>query len=361
MLKVVVGMSGGIDSTIAALKLKEQGCHVVGVYLRLWRNEDLESEEAGFVRHINRLKQAAQQIDVDFCVVDARESFRDRVVEYFVKGYTRGVTPNPCFFCNRHLKWTELLRVADEIGADFSASGHYASVVLDPGGVAHLHRGVDPKKDQSYVLAGLTQDQLRRIMLPLGAFTKDEVRKIAAEHQLIIAGSDESQDICFLPAGGYDDFIRSRKPSVVREGDIIDIETGNVVGRHAGLAFYTIGQRKGLGVYAKEPRYVLDKNVAKNQLVIGQAEALGRTNMAVREVNWIHQEPSFPLSAEIEVRYHSRAFPGILVPLDTERLNVQFSQPVRDVTPGQAAVFFKGTEVLGSGIIEPFETLGGSE
>ena len=350
--KVVVGMSGGVDSTVTALLLQKAGYEVHGIFLRLWKYANADVDEDSFAQQYQNLMIVAEQIGIEFQVVDARNRFRESVVQYFLDGYQAGLTPNPCYFCNRNLKWQVLLEEAGRLGAEAVASGHYSLVKTDAEGIAHLYRGLDPLKDQSYVLSSLRQDQLQRIVFPLGQYTKDQVREIANENGLKIPNSGESQDICFLPQGEYGEFIKGELPAIENPGDIIDAVTGQVIGQHRGLAFYTIGQRKGLGIYAPTPTYVVDKLVDKNQLVVGPIHALGRSSMLVSDMNWISgfaPTQAF-FSCDIEIRYHSRPYRGS-VNLFDEMATVEFDQPLRDITPGQAAVFYIDNEVLGSGMI----------
>lgn len=360
--KVVVGMSGGVDSTVTALLLQKTGYEVHGIFLRLWKHANADADDDSFTTQYQNLMTVAEQIGIQFQVIDARKRFRESVVQYFLNGYQAGLTPNPCYFCNRNLKWQVLLEEAERLGAQAVASGHYAQIETDEKGTAHLFRGLDPLKDQSYVLSSLRQDQLRRILFPLGQYTKTQVREIAKESGLKIPNSGESQDICFLPQGEYGEFIRGELPAIENPGEIIDAGTGQVIGQHRGLAFYTIGQRKGLGIYAPTPTYVVDKLVDKNQLIVGPIHALGRSSMVVSDINWISgfapEQTSF--SCDIEIRYHSHPYRGNVTLSDTAA-TVEFDHSLRDITPGQAAVFYIGNEVLGSGMIKTAYGDGGKE
>lgn len=347
MKKIVVGMSGGVDSTVAVYLLQQAGYEVHGVMLRMWKagGEVLEVD-----KHQEKLaEEAARQMGISFKVLDVRKQFREIVVEYFIRSYESGITPNPCFFCNRRLKFDALIKYADSQGIQWVSSGHYAQISTMDSAI-HLLRGKDPKKDQSYMLASLRQEQLSRLVLPLGKLTKEEVRKIAAEQGFKAGESKESQDVCFLPKGDYAAFLREQRANVNHKGEIVNRD-GVVVGEHKGLAFYTIGQRKGLGIYAPTPTYVLEKNIKENRLIVGGKDELGRSVMVVEDVYW-HQKPErFPFSCEVEIRYHSKPAIGNVSATESGKVFVEFTTPLRDITPGQAAVFYNGNEVIGSGII----------
>lgn len=347
MKQVVVGMSGGVDSTVAAFRLKDSGYEVHGVMLRLWKAGDAftHSQE----EHESSAMEAARQLGIRFEILDVRQQFRDRVVAYFIRGYEQGITPNPCFFCNRMLKFDFLQQYADQHQLDWISSGHYARVERSNGEV-HLYRGVDPKKDQSYMLSSLRIEQLSRLVLPLGTMTKTEVRQIAQEQGFQAAASKESQDVCFLPVGDYRAFLEQQNADINHPGEIVNRD-GQVIGQHHGLAFYTIGQRKGLGIYAPEPTYVLEKDLEQNRLIVGKRKELGKRSMLVEGVYW-HQKPeSNPFTCSVEIRYHSRPAEGLVTFLAHDNVQVDFAKPLRDITPGQAAVFYNGDEVIGSGMI----------
>lgn len=347
MERVVVGMSGGVDSTVAVHLLKQSGYAVQGIMLRLWKDGGKITEAE---LHQEKLAlDSAIQMDIPFEVLDVRSAFRNSVVEYFIRSYEKGITPNPCFYCNRMLKFEALLKYADSHKTHWVSSGHYARTIHD-GDNVRLLRGLDPQKDQSYMLSSLRKEQLERLVLPLGDLTKQQVRDIAAEMNFKAGESKESQDVCFLPQGDYAAFLLSQDVNVNRPGEMVN-RLGDVIGQHKGLAFYTIGQRKGLGIYAPEPTYVLEKDLKYNRLIVGGKDELGCSSMLVNEVYWHQQRETDQFECLVEIRYHSRPAKGMVTRLERDRVQVDFPTPLRDITPGQAAVFYIGDEVVGSGII----------
>ncbi len=353
MSKVVVAMSGGVDSSVAAALLLEQGHEVMGMMLRLWSEPGKEdSNRCCTPDSMAMARRVAAKLDIPFYVVDAKEAFRQTVVQYFMDGYAAGLTPNPCLVCNRQIRWTFLLDRALALGADFLASGHYARVVSDAHGKVRLLRAVDLDKDQSYVLHVLTQEKLRRALFPLGAYRKAEVRLKAEALGLPVYKRPDSQDLCFLAGGDYRAFLQRHAPDISRPGDIVN-RKGETLGRHSGLANYTIGQRKGLGVRSPVPLYVLGKDAATNTLIVGEAHELGVDRLLAGEVNWIAgQAPPGAFRAWVKIRYTAQAAPAQVRSLEGgQRVEVQFDAPQRDITPGQAAVFYVDDEVLGGGTI----------
>lgn len=352
MTKVVVAMSGGVDSSVAAALLKQQGYDVIGMMLRLWSEPGKEdSNRCCTPDSMAQARRVAAKLDIPFYVVDAKNVFRETVVQYFLDGYARGETPNPCLLCNRQIRWTFLLDRALALGADCMATGHYARTVKEENGTIKLLRAVDENKDQSYVLHVLTQEQLQRALFPVGEYPKSEIRRIAETFGLPTASRADSQDLCFLAGDDYRNFLARHAPHLNQPGEIVTTD-GKVLGQHKGLANYTIGQRKGLGVAYPVPLYVVAKYASRNLLVVGTQEQLGFTELIAREVNWLSGEaPSAPFRADVKIRYTARAVPANVIPLDGGRAKVQFEAPARDVTAGQAAVFYVGEEVLGGGII----------
>lgn len=350
--KVGVAMSGGVDSSVAAALLAEQGYKVFGMMLRLWTEPGSEAANRCCTPDaMARARQIAGQLGIPFYVVDAKDVFRDTVVEYFLEGYTQGVTPNPCLVCNRHIRWEFLLNRATALGADFMATGHYARIRREPGQPVRLLRGVDAGKDQSYVLSVLNQAQLAKAVFPIGEMTKPEVRETAARFGLPAASVADSQDLCFLAGTDYRSFLERQAPETHAPGPIVDPQ-GEKLGRHEGLALYTIGQRKGLGIAAAEPLYVLRKETASNTLVVGPAESLGSAELQTVNANWVMGTPEEePFRAEVKIRYTARFQPGTVTPGGDGEFKVQFDQPLRDITPGQAAVAYRGEEAVVCGII----------
>jgi tRNA-specific 2-thiouridylase len=341
-----------VDSSVAAALLLGQGYQISGVMLKLWSEpgacegrENLcctaEAEE--------RARELALQLDFPFYVVDGRERFRHKVVEIFIAEYAAARTPNPCIPCNRDVRFPLLLEWAREYGADLLATGHYARVRQM--GTYQLLRGVDDDKDQSYVLHALSQAHLAHTVFPLGKLAKEDVRAIARNRNLPAAEQPESQDICFLADGDYRRFLTERAPETVHPGPIVDRE-GNVLGEHSGLTNYTIGQRKGIGVAAPEPLYVLTLDAPNNALVVGPADELGRRVCMVERMHYISGEaPTAPFSATAKIRYRHRDVEVNVIPLGEGRVEVRFAEAQRDITPGQYLVVYDGEVVLGGGVI----------
>jgi len=353
MSKVVVAMSGGVDSSVAAALLKEQGYEVTGMMLRLWSEPGKEdSNRCCTPDAMAQARRVAAKLDIPFYVVDAKEIFRQTIVEYFLEGYAQGGTPNPCLACNRQIRWTFLLEHALALGADYMATGHYARRRATDDGRFELLKGVDPAKDQSYVLHVMTQDKLARALFPVGDYPKPEIRRMAAEWGLPTASRADSQDLCFLAGEDYRNFIRRNAPEIASVGPIVTRD-GKRVGEHQGLPYYTIGQRKGLGIAAPTPLYVLGKDAERNTLIVGTTEELGQSELLAINVNWTAGRiPSGPFRAQVKTRYTAREAAAEVTPLDGgARVKVRFDTPQRDITPGQAAVFYEGDVVVGGGII----------
>jgi tRNA-specific 2-thiouridylase len=362
-------MSGGVDSSVAAALLKEQGYDVVGVMLRLWSEPAIYDEDGAALATENKCcslesvsdaRRVANLLDIPFYIVNAEEPFRETIVDYFYDEYAAGRTPNPCLRCNRQIRFTLLLERALALGADYLATGHYVRVDDDPRtGLRRLRRAVDIAKDQSYVLHVLSQWQLQHALFPLGDYTKREVRAMAAERGLPVATKAESQEICFVAANDYRGFMKrydgETGKSAPAAGAIVD-EAGARLGTHEGLAYYTIGQRKGLGVSAREPLHVLKLDAARNAVVVGPAAALDRREFSVRQTTWPSGiAPTEPVKALVKVRYKATPTPTVVRPLPDGRATVTLHEPLRAITPGQAAVFYAGEggdEVLGGGLIE---------
>jgi len=353
MAKVVVAMSGGVDSSVAAALLKGQGYDVIGMMLRLWSEPGKEdSNRCCTPDSMAMARRVAARLDIPFYVVDAKDVFRETVVQYFLDGYAAGVTPNPCLLCNRQIRWTFLLEHALALGADFMATGHYARRQTAGDGKHELLRAVDHSKDQSYVLHVLNQEKLARALFPVGEYPKPEIRKIAESLGLPVYKKPDSQDLCFLAGEDYRNFIQRNAAEMLVAGAIVTRE-GKTLGQHNGLANYTIGQRKGLGVASPVPLYVLGKNAGTNTLVVGEADELGTHELTATDVNWMSGEaPCGPFRAEVKIRYTAREAWALISPLEGGRqAGVRFDAPQRDVTPGQAAVFYEGDLLIGGGII----------
>jgi tRNA-uridine 2-sulfurtransferase len=350
--KVVVAMSGGVDSSVAAALLKQQGYDVTGMMLRLWSQPGMEDSNRCCTPDSMALaRRVAAKLDIPFYAVDAREIFHSTVVQAFFDGYAQGETPNPCVACNRQIKWEFLLERAIAIGADHLATGHYVRRRADDSGQIQLLRAVDQHKDQSYVLHVLTQEKLAHALFPVGEYPKSEIRKMAVDIGLPSAVRPDSQDLCFLAGEDYRAFLRRNAPQIGKPGKIVSRE-GETLGEHQGLAYYTIGQRKGLRVASPVPLYVLGKDVAANTLIVGRLEELGGTELMAVEVNWISGEPpARPLQVDVKIRYTAKTARGAVTALDGKQAHVRFEEPQRDITPGQAAVFYAGDILLGGGTI----------
>lgn len=347
--KVVIGMSGGVDSSVAALILKEQGYDVTGVTMQMWREELFQSPENG-ADPAEDARRVADMIGIPHYVMNFESEFRQSVTDYFIGEYREGRTPNPCIACNRHIKWEALLRRAGEIGADYIATGHYGRIVGLQNGRLSVAKSEAAGKDQSYVLYTLTQEQLAHTVFPLGELTKDEVRRLALEAGLPVAAKKDSQDICFIPDGDYAAFIEEYTGQKSVPGFFTDND-GNILGQHKGIAHYTVGQRKGLGIAFGEPRFVLRIDPMENTVVLGTAKELMVSRVNVFAVNYM----SCPglegeRRATGKLRYSQREASCVIRPTENG-IVAEFDEPQRAATPGQAAVFYDGDCILCGGVI----------
>jgi tRNA-specific 2-thiouridylase len=351
--RVVVAMSGGVDSSVAAALLVERGYAVTGVMMRLWH------EEGGGADH-NRCctpdqmadaRLVAEKLGIPFHAIDMRAAFKASVVDPFVEAYAAGLTPNPCLNCNRHIRFGELLRRAMAMDAHFLATGHYARIARADDGRYQLLKGVDPAKDQSYVLSILGQAELARVLFPVGDYTKTAVRQTAERFGLPTAHKRESQDLCFLADGDYRRFLAERAPDAITPGPILDRQ-GQRLGTHTGLPNYTRGQRKGLGISGPEPLYVIATDPATNTLIVGTRTELGSDHLTAHNVNWIAgAPPAEPVRAHVKIRYRAAEAPATVTPAAEASAHVVFDAPLRDITPGQGVVFYQGEVCLGGGVI----------
>ncbi|MGB9663027.1 MAG: tRNA 2-thiouridine(34) synthase MnmA [Moorellaceae bacterium] len=351
----MVAMSGGVDSSTAAALLKEEGYEVIGITLEIWpADAPLPPGETGCcsLSAVEDARRVAAVLGIPHYVLNFREVFAQTVIKYFIQEYLEGRTPNPCIACNRFIKFEGLLRKALALGMDYIATGHYARVFYDQKrGRYLLAKGRDPEKDQSYVLYTFTQEQLARTLLPLGDYTKSEVRSLAARYGLPVAGKRESQEICFITTGDYRQFIREKAATAIRPGPILDLE-GRIMGRHRGLPYYTVGQRKGLGLAAGRRLFVVALDPERNAVIVGEEKDLLSWSLIARDNNYIlWGEPPAEAEVTVKIRYRAAEVPALLRPKENGRAEVIFQAPQRAVTPGQAVVYYSGDLVAGGGII----------
>ena len=353
--KVVVGMSGGVDSSVAAYLLKQQGYDVVGVTMQIWQDESHEEiENKGGccgLSAVDDARRVAAMLDIPYYVMNFKSEFKRDVIDYFVREYLAGRTPNPCIACNRYVKWESLLTRSIQIGADYIATGHYARICELPNGRYAIRNSVTAKKDQTYALYNLTQEQLKRTLMPIGDYTKEQVRKIAEDIGLMVAGKPDSMEICFVPDNDYASFIEKETGVTSVPGDFVDVD-GNVIGKHKGVIHYTVGQRKGLGIALGKPVFVVAIRPEQNQVVIGEdrdvyTERLYANNLNFMSVGNITE----PVHVKAKIRYSHEGAYCTVRKIDSDTIECIFDQPVRAVTPGQAVVLYDGEYVLGGGTI----------
>lgn len=352
--RVVVAMSGGVDSSVAAALLVQQGYEVVGMMMRLW-SESIETSSPVANRcctpdQMADARRVASHLDIPFYVLDTQTHFRETIVQHFIDEHEEGRTPNPCIACNRQIRFSYLLNHARALGAQFLATGHYARIRQN-NGTYELLQGADPRKDQSYVLHVLNQKKLAQILFPVGEYEKGHIRELAAAFGLPVASKQDSQDLCFVVDGDHKGFLQRHSRRGFVPGPIVN-QAGEELGRHDGLPSYTIGQRKGLGLSSEQPLYVLHKEKTGNALVVGPREALEKTRFRVHDLNWIS---GMPVSADkrvtVKIRYKAKPVTGHVVQLEGDGAVVELEMPVSGVTPGQGAVFYDGNLCLGGGII----------
>lgn len=355
MSKVVVGMSGGVDSSVAAYLLKQQGYEVIGVTMQIWQDAEriVEEENGGCcgLSAVEDARRVAAQLEIPYYVMNFKDSFQKNVVDYFVEEYLNGRTPNPCIACNRYVKWESLLQRSLSIGADYIATGHYARIVKLPNGRYTLRRSATLAKDQTYALYNLTQEQLQRTLMPVGEYSKEEIRKIAEDIQLQVANKPDSQDICFVPDGDYAGFIEKTAGKQLQKGNFVTVD-GTVLGEHKGIIHYTVGQRKGLGLALGYPAFVLEIRPETNEVVIGTHEESMAKSLRAGNLNFMSIEDlAEPLRVFTKIRYNHRGVWATIEKTGEDEILCTFEEPQRAVTPGQAVVFYDGEYVLGGGTI----------
>jgi tRNA-specific 2-thiouridylase len=343
-------MSGGVDSSVAALLLVQAGYDVTGMMFRLWSEKGKGDRNSCCTPDsVAAARRAAAIIGIPFYVVDVQDLFHREIVDYFIQGYKLGETPNPCIRCNQVIRWGALLEEAGNIGGDFLATGHYARLEENKDGTISLRKGLDEWKDQSYVLSGVSQEKLQKTLLPIGSMQKSAVRNMARENNLPTAEKHDSQDLCFLAGEDYRKFLKRNSPEILISGPIKNLK-GEIIGQHSGLPNYTIGQRKGLGAI-QEPYYVLAKEAETNTLWIGLNEEMGSDSCLVEDINWISHPQIFPLRAEVKIRYKAPPVSAEISSNESGELCVKFDKKLRDITPGQQAAFYLEDQCLGGGKI----------
>ena len=345
--KVIVGLSGGVDSSVAAYTLLQQGYEVIGVTMHVWNQEDGD----GYSQAVYDAKKVAEHLGIPHYVIDFTKEFKEKVVDYFISEYMAGRTPNPCIACNRYVKWESLLKRSMDIGADYIATGHYASIVKLPNGRYALKKSKTDAKDQTYALYNLTQEQLSKTIMPCGSYEKDEIRKIAENIELRVAKKPDSQDICFVPDNDYAGFIEQTSGKKFAEGNFVD-KDGKVLGKHKGIIHYTVGQRKGLDLPMGRRVFVTELRPKTNEVVIGEGMDVFGNVLYANKLNWMGIEcPTESIEVDAKIRYNHKGSKCIVEMVGEDLVRCYFPEPVRAITPGQAVVFYDGDVVLGGGTI----------
>jgi tRNA-specific 2-thiouridylase len=352
--KVVVGMSGGVDSSVTAYLLKEQGYDVIGITMQVWpEDEEFEEREGGCcsTSSVEDARRVAYKLDIPFYVMNFKDVFKEKVIEPFIDEYLMGQTPNPCIACNKFIKFDAFLKKAKALGADYIATGHYANIYEENGRYL-LKRSKDDKKDQTYVLYNMTQHQLKHTLMPCGDYNKERIREIAKEIGLNVHNKKDSEEICFIPDNDHGAYIKRERPENVKGGNFVDIR-GNVLGKHKGLAYYTIGQRKGLGLALGKPVFVNDIRPNTNEVVLGSEDDIFKNELIAGKLNFItFDKLKEPIKVLAKIRYSAKATKAIVYPYGEDKVRVVFENNVRAITKGQSVVFYNEDLLVGGGIIE---------
>jgi len=354
---VMIGMSGGVDSSVAAAVLLEQGYDVIGVTMQIWPDvkEEVKLSEGGCcsLSAVDDARNVANSLGIPYYVLNFKEVFEDKVINYFVDEYLNGKTPNPCIACNRHVKFEALLNKAISMGVDYVATGHYAIIEYDENKKRYLlKKSVTQAKDQTYALYNLTQDQLSKVLMPIGDYSKDVVRKKAEELGLDVASKPDSQEICFVDDNDYGRFIEENTDKKISTGNFVDTK-GNILGKHKGLIYYTVGQRKGLGIAFGKPMYVVGMDVKNNNVILGDENEVFSDKLVAYDLNFISIDTlEEPMRVKAKIRYSAKEADAVIIPIEKDKVQIKFDIPQRAITPGQSVVFYEGDVVVGGGIIQ---------
>jgi len=353
--KVVIGMSGGVDSSVAAYLLKKKGYDVIGATMQIWQDEDIDTKEDNGgccgLSAVDDARRVANDLEIPYYVMNFKSEFKEKVIDYFLDEYIHGRTPNPCIACNRYVKWESLLNRSLEIGADYIATGHYAQIEKLPNGRYTLKKSATSAKDQTYALYNLTQYQLSHTLMPVGEYTKDGIRKIAEEIGLKVANKPDSQEICFIPDNNYAKFIEENSDTKLPEGNFVDLD-GNIIGKHKGITHYTIGQRKGLNLSMGHPVFVTEIRTDTNEVVIGNSNDVFANKLIADNVNYMSIEDlEGKMQVTAKIRYSHQGDLCTIEKLEDGSVLCTFEKPQRAITPGQAVVFYDGEYVVGGGTI----------